>query len=87
MFSDKKLIMKYIIEIPESKIAFAEEFFKSISFIRNFTPIAPNEITNSSILKSIEDYESQNAISGEELKKRTTDFLISLDWKKYSSIK
>jgi hypothetical protein len=58
MFADKKLIMKYIVEIPESKMADAEEFFRSISFIRNFTPIASNEITNSSILKSIEDYES-----------------------------
>ena len=52
--------MKYILEIPENKIAFAEEFFKSVSFIKNIKAIASNEISNISILKSIEDYESKN---------------------------
>ncbi len=51
--------MKYIIEIPENKIAFAEEFFKSISFIKKIKAIASNEITNIAILKGIEDYESK----------------------------
>lgn len=64
--------MKYILEIPENKIAFAEEFFKSISFVKKIKAIAPNEITNASILKSIEDYESKTNIptplSLEELK-------------------
>ena len=51
--------MKLILEIPENKIAFAKEFFKSISFIKDIKTIAPNEITNATILKSIEDYESK----------------------------
>ena len=52
--------MKYILEIPENKTAYAEEFFKSISFIKNVKMLLPNEITNAAILKSIEDYESKN---------------------------
>ena len=52
--------MKYILEIPENKTAFAEEFFKSVSFIKNVKMLLPNEITNAAILKSIEDYESKN---------------------------
>ena len=52
--------MKYIVEIPDNKIAFAEEFFKSISFVKNVKAITPNEITNTSILKGIEDYESKS---------------------------
>ena len=52
--------MKYILEIPENKTAFAEEFFRSVSFIKNIKIIEPNEITNSSLLKSIEDYENKN---------------------------
>ena len=51
--------MKYILEIPENKSEFAIEFFKSISFIKKVTAIVPNEITNLSLLKSIEDYESK----------------------------
>ncbi len=54
--------MKYILEIPENKIAFAEEFFKSISFVKNVKAIAPNEITNTAILKDIEDYESKKVV-------------------------
>jgi hypothetical protein len=52
--------MKYTIEleIPENKISFAEEFFKSIAFIKKVKPIFANEITNSKLLKSIEDYET-----------------------------
>ena len=49
--------MKYILEISENKIAFAEEFFKSISFVKNVKAIAANEITNTAILKSIDEYE------------------------------
>ena len=37
--------MKYILEIPENKIAFAEEFFKSVSFIKKIKAIASNEIS------------------------------------------
>ena len=51
--------MKYILDIPENKMAFAEEFFKSISFIKKIKAIASNEITNTSILKGIEEYESK----------------------------
>lgn len=54
--------MKYILEIPENKMAFAEEFFKSISFIKTIKAISPNEITNIAVLKSIEDYESKKII-------------------------
>lgn len=49
--------MKYILDIEEKKTAFAEEFFKTISFIKKVKAISPNEITNPALLKSIEDYE------------------------------
>jgi hypothetical protein len=51
--------MKYIldIEIADDKRSFAEEFFKTISFVKKVRAIASNEITNPAILKSIEDYE------------------------------
>lgn len=52
--------MKYIIDISESKTAFAEEFFKNISFIKKVTPILPNQITNPDILQSIDQYEKYN---------------------------
>lgn len=48
-------------DIPENKIAFAEEFFKSISFVKKVKAIAYNEITNAAILIGIEDYESKKA--------------------------
>ena len=52
--------MKYIleIEIEDNKTSFAEEFFKSVSFVKKVRAIAPNEITNPVILQSIEDYET-----------------------------
>lgn len=53
--------MKYIIDVTENKSAFAEEFFKSVSFIKNVKVIQPSEITNPLILKGIEDYEQGNA--------------------------
>lgn len=49
--------MKYILDIPENKMAFAEEFFKTISFVKKVKAILPNEITNPAILQSIEGYE------------------------------
>jgi hypothetical protein len=49
--------MKYILEIADNKSTVAEEFFKSVSFIKNVKPILPNEITNPAILQSIENYE------------------------------
>jgi hypothetical protein len=51
--------MRYIldIDIADNKITFAEEFFKTISFVKKVRVIATNEITNSAILKSIDDYE------------------------------
>lgn len=51
--------MKYILDIPENKSAFAEEFFKSVSFVTKIKMILPNEITNTAILKSIEEYETK----------------------------
>ena len=50
--------MRYIVDIADNKSTFAEEFFRSISFIKNVKAIADNEITNPSVLQSIEDYES-----------------------------
>ena len=50
--------MKYILDIPQNKSAFAEEFFKSISFIKKIKAISSNEITNKSLLNSIEEYEN-----------------------------
>lgn len=66
--------MKYIIDvdIPDNKRSFVEDFFKTISFIKKVIAIAPNEITNLDILRSIEDYENGKAkptpINLEELK-------------------
>jgi hypothetical protein len=55
--------MKYIldIDIADDKRTFAEEFFKTISFVKKVTAIASNEITNPAILQSIEDYEKGKA--------------------------
>lgn len=50
--------MKYILEIAENKSDFAEEFFKTISFIKNVKAIPSNEITNPTILHNIEAYEN-----------------------------
>ena len=54
----KKMRYRIEVEIPENKVSFAEEFFKSISFVRKVRAIASNEITNAAILQSIESYES-----------------------------
>lgn len=32
--------MKYILEIPDNKVPFAEEFFKSISFVKKVSPLS-----------------------------------------------
>jgi hypothetical protein len=55
--------MKYIldIDIADDKRSFAEEFFKTISFVKKVRAIASNEITNPAILQSIEDYETGKA--------------------------
>ena len=50
--------MRYILEIPENKVVFAEEFFKNVSFIKKVKAISSNEITNNAILQSIEQYET-----------------------------
>jgi hypothetical protein len=51
--------MRYIldIDIADNKATFAEEFFKTISFVKKFRAIASNEITNPAILQSIDDHE------------------------------
>ena len=51
--------MKYLldIDIAANKAAFAEEFFKTISFVKKVRAIPANEITNPAILQSIETYE------------------------------
>lgn len=52
--------MKYHIELelPESKLALALEFLRSLSFVKQVKTLEPGEITNPKILSSIEDYES-----------------------------
>ena len=54
--------MRYIldIDIEDQKLAFVEEFFQTISFVKKIRVVQNNEITNSAILKSIEDYENGN---------------------------
>jgi hypothetical protein len=51
--------MRYVldIDIADNKINFAEEFFKTISFVKKVRVIPANEVTNPAILQSIEDYE------------------------------
>jgi hypothetical protein len=65
--------MKILIEIPENKISFAKEFFKNISFIKNIKVLDANQITNSSILKEIDEYENKKVtptpVNIEKLKK------------------
>ena len=48
--------MKYLldIDIANNKTAFAEEFFKTISFVKKVRAIPANEVTNPTILQSIE---------------------------------
>jgi hypothetical protein len=55
--------MRYIldIDIADNKSAFAEEFFKTISFVKKVRTIASNEIINPAILQSIDDYEKGKA--------------------------
>jgi len=50
--------MKYLLDIPEERAVDAEKLFQSTDFIEQFRVIAPNEITNSALLESIEAYES-----------------------------
>lgn len=38
--------MKYILEVPDKEVVFAEKFFKKISFIKKVKALKPNEITN-----------------------------------------
>ena len=54
--------MRYIldIDIDDSKTTFAEEFFKTISFVKKVRAVASNEINNPAILQSIDDYEKGN---------------------------
>jgi len=54
-------IMKIVVEIPDNKAGLAMEFFKNLSFIKKVKPVAKNEITNKTILKSITEYETGKA--------------------------
>lgn len=51
--------MRYLldIDVADNKSSFAEEFFKTVSFVKKVRVIANNEIINPVILQSIEDYE------------------------------
>ena len=48
------LAMKYLLDIPEERAIDAEKLFQSADFIEQFRVIASNEITNSTLLESIE---------------------------------
>lgn len=65
--------MKIMLDVQDNKAEFALEFFKSISFIKKSKAIPINEITNPTILKSIEEYETKKTnatpLSLKELKK------------------
>ena len=50
--------MKILIEVNDEKVDFALEVLKSISFVKKAKKVAANEIANSAILQSIEDYEN-----------------------------
>lgn len=51
--------MRYILDIDDNKSTFAEEFFKTISFVKKVQAIPTNQITNPEILQSIDDYEKR----------------------------
>jgi hypothetical protein len=54
--------MKYLLDIPEERAKEAEKLFSSTDFIENFHVVSPNEITNSTVMESIEAYESGRII-------------------------
>jgi hypothetical protein len=56
-FKSQMATMKVLLDITDSKAELAMEFLKSISFVKKVKAIAPNEITNASILQSIGAYE------------------------------
>ncbi len=47
------------IDVPDSRVSFAEDFFKAISFVKEVIPFETNEVTNPDILQSIDSYESK----------------------------
>ncbi len=49
--------MKILLDVKDNKAEFAMEFLKSISFIKTAKPYKKNEVTNASLLQSIEAYE------------------------------
>jgi len=63
---------KVTIDVPESRVSFAEDFFKAISFVKEVIPFEANEVTNPDILQSIDSYESKTvqpvSINLEDLK-------------------
>lgn len=48
---------KIEIDVPENKLNLVLEFLSGVSFIKNLKTIAPKEITNPKVLRSIEAYE------------------------------
>ena len=65
--------MRYLLEVADNKIEFADEFFKSLSFVKKIATFQSNEITNPAVLKSISDYENNiikpTPLNLEDLKK------------------
>jgi len=51
--------MKFLIDIDtkQNSLEFVMQFLKNISFIKDIKVVESNEVTNPSILQSIEDYE------------------------------
>ena len=49
--------MKILLEVNNNKASEMLTLLKSIDFIKSVKQVSDNEITNSAILKSIEDYE------------------------------
>ncbi len=47
------------IDVADNNSEFAQEFYKTISLVKNVKVKECNEITNPAILQSIEDYENK----------------------------
>ncbi len=45
------------IEVADNRSDFAQQFLKSVSFIKKVTAIAPNQVTRQDILNEMSDYE------------------------------
>ena len=67
--------MKYILEIPDNKAAFAEEFFKSISFVKNASPLSGEKALLINEIK--EAVENLKLVRSGKLKARSAKDLLN----------